>query len=54
MHLYSGSVELMREYMKLGFYITLGGATTFKMPEFSRSSKAVPLDRLMLETDVPI
>lgn len=54
MHLYSGSVELMREYMKLGFYITLGGATTFKNARVPQEvAKAVPLDRLMLETDCP-
>lgn len=54
MHLYSGSVELMKEYMKLGFYITLGGATTFKNARVPKEvAKAVPLDRLLLETDCP-
>lgn len=54
MHLYSGSVELMREYMKLGFYITLGGATTFKNARVPKEvAKEVPLDRLLLETDCP-
>lgn len=54
LHLYSGSVELMREYMKLDFYITLGGATTFKNARVPKEvAKAVPLDRLLLETDCP-
>ena len=54
LHCYSGSVELMREYMKLGFYITLGGVTTFKNAKTPKEvAKEVPLDRLMLETDCP-
>ena len=54
LHCYSGSVELMREYMKLGFYITLGGVTTFKNAKTPKNvAKEVPLDRLMLETDCP-
>lgn len=54
LHCYSGSVELMREYMKLGFNITLGGVTTFKNAKTPKEvAKEVPLDRLMLETDCP-
>ncbi len=54
LHCYSGSVELMREYMKLGFYITLGGVTTFKNAKTPKMvAGEVPIDRLMLETDCP-
>lgn len=54
LHCYSGSVEIMREYMKLGFYISLGGATTFKNAKTSKKiAIEVPLDRLLLETDCP-
>ncbi|MDO5027913.1 MAG: TatD family hydrolase [Bacillota bacterium] len=54
LHCYSGSVELMREYMKLGFYISLGGVTTFKNAKKPKEVAVdVPLDRLLLETDCP-
>lgn len=54
LHCYSGSVELMREYMKLGFYISLGGVTTFKNARVPKEvAKEVELDRIMLETDCP-
>ncbi|WP_054252431.1 TatD family hydrolase [Neofamilia massiliensis] len=54
LHCFSGSVELMREYMKLGFYISLGGVTTFKNAKKPKEvAIEVPLDRLLLETDCP-
>ncbi|MDQ0274998.1 TatD DNase family protein [Peptoniphilus koenoeneniae] len=53
-HCYSSSVEMMREYMKLGFYIALGGAVTFKNAVTPKEvAKEVPLERLLLETDCP-
>lgn len=53
-HCYSSSVEMMREYMKLGFYIALGGAVTFKNSVIPKEvAKEVPLNRLLLETDSP-
>lgn len=53
-HCYSSSVEMMREYMKLGFYIALGGAVTFKNSETPKEvAKEVPLSRLLIETDSP-
>ena len=42
------------EYVKLGFYISLAGPVTFKNSRVSREvAKAVPLDRLLIETDSP-
>lgn len=34
MHCYSGSVEMAKRFIDLGFYISLAGPVTFKMPEF--------------------
>ncbi|NLY09522.1 MAG: TatD family hydrolase [Tissierellia bacterium] len=54
MHCYSDSVEMAREYVKLGFHISLGGTVTFanaRMP--LEVAKAVPLDHLLIETDSP-
>jgi TatD DNase family protein len=54
MHCYSGSKELAFEYVKLGFYISLGGPVTFKnAKEPKEVAKAVPLDLLLIETDCP-
>ena len=53
-HCFSGSVEMSEEIIKLGLYIGLGGAVTFKNaknPMFV--AKAAPLDRILLETDCP-
>lgn len=53
-HCFSGSVELMREAVKLGLYISLGGVVTFKNARHSvEVATEIPLDRLLLETDAP-
>lgn len=54
MHCFSGSVDFARECVKEGFYIALGGVTTFKNAKKAKEvAKIVPLDRLLLETDSP-
>ncbi|MGI6152075.1 MAG: TatD family hydrolase [Christensenellales bacterium] len=54
LHCYSGSAELVREYAPLGFYFGFGGSLTFKNNEKgAKAAKAVPLDRLLIETDCP-
>lgn len=54
MHCFSGSVEFAKECVKEGFYIALGGVTTFKNAKKAKEvAKTVPLDRLLLETDSP-
>lgn len=54
MHCFSGSVELAKEYVKLGMYISLGGPVTFKNARKPQEvAMAVPLDRLLIETDSP-
>lgn len=53
-HCFSGSVEYMRECVKQGWYIALGGVVTFKNAvKMKDVAKEVPLDKLMLETDSP-
>ncbi len=54
MHCYSGSVEMLKEVIKLGMSISLGGTVTFKNARVPvEVAAAVPLDRLLLETDAP-
>ncbi len=53
-HCFSGSVETAREYLKMGFYISVAGPVTFpKSAKTKDVAKAVPLDRLLVETDSP-
>ena len=54
LHCFSGSVESMEEAVKLGLYIGLGGAVTFKNAKKPLAvAAAAPADRLLLETDCP-
>jgi len=53
-HCFSGSVEMMKEVVKLGMYIGLGGAVTFKNAKKPvEVAREVPADRLLIETDAP-
>lgn len=53
-HCFSGSVEMMREVMRYGGYISLGGVVTFKNARHSvEVAREVPIERLLLETDCP-
>ncbi len=53
-HCFSGSVEMAKEVIKLGMYIGLGGAVTFKNARKPIEVAAfVPDDRLVIETDCP-
>lgn len=54
MHCFSGSPETALECVKMNFYISLGGPVTFKNAKKPKEvAKAVPLDRLLIETDCP-
>ena len=53
-HCFSGSVEMMREIIRIGMYIGLGGAVTFKNAKKPLEVAAEVLsDRLLIETDAP-
>ncbi len=53
-HCFSGSVEMAKEIIRLGMYIGLGGAVTFKNAKKPCEVAAfVPEDRLLIETDCP-
>lgn len=54
MHSYSGSVEMAKIFLEMGFYLSISGPLTFKnarkLPEVVAM---MPLDRLLVETDSP-
>lgn len=53
-HCFSSSVEFMRECVKQGWYIAIGGVVTFKNAiKMKDVAREVPLDKLVLETDSP-
>ena len=53
-HCYSYSPEMALEYVKLGYYIGVGGVVTFKnAKKLVQTVSELPLDRILLETDCP-
>ena len=53
-HCFSGSAETAREVVKLGMYVGFTGVLTFKNSKKAVAAcEAVPIDRLLLETDSP-
>lgn len=53
-HCFSGSWEIAKEYLKLGYFISFAGPVTFrKAPKLQEAAVKVPLDRLLIETDSP-
>ena len=54
MHCYSGPASLVSKFLDFGFSFSFGGNVTFRNASDVREAMlAVPLDRLMLETDAP-
>ena len=53
-HCYSYSVEMAREFLKMGYDIGVGGVLTFKNAKKLRAVvEEIPLERILLETDCP-
>lgn len=53
LHCFGGSLETAREYIKMGYYIGVGGVVTFKKANLKDVIKELPMDRILLETDSP-
>ncbi|MCD7722870.1 MAG: TatD family hydrolase [Clostridiales bacterium] len=54
LHCFSGSRETANEIIKAGMYIGVGGSSTFKNAKKTLEvAAALPLERLLLETDCP-
>lgn len=53
-HCFSGSVDIAKEWVKLGFYIGIGGVVTFKNAvRIVEVVKEIPTEHLLTETDCP-
>lgn len=53
-HCFSGSEELAKRALEIGFMISFSGIVTFKKADELRNvARRVPLDRLLIETDCP-
>lgn len=53
MHCFGGSVQEAYRAVEMGFHLGIGGVVTYKNATMAEVVKAVPLDRLLLETDAP-
>ncbi len=53
-HCFSGSAEMAKELVRLGWYVSFTGVVNFKNARKAvEAVKAVPMDRIMIETDSP-
>lgn len=52
-HCFSGSLETAKEYIKMGFYLGIGGVVTFKNSNLKEVIKEIGLNHIVLETDSP-
>lgn len=54
MHCFTESLDVARAAMDLGFYVSFSGIVTFKSArELQEVARAVPLERMLIETDAP-
>ena len=54
LHCFSGSAELGKQYVKLGAYLSVAGPVTYKNNKKTVAMvAAVPIERLLVETDAP-
>ena len=53
MHCFSGSHEVAKQVVDMGYYLGIGGVLTFKNCKLAEHLVGIPLERLVLETDAP-
>lgn len=52
-HCFSGSLEMAKLFIDLGFYLGIGGVLTFKNSKLKEVVSEISLDHIVLETDSP-
>ena len=50
-HCFSGSLETAKTYIKMGYYLGIGGVVTFKNSKLGTTLQSLSLDNIVLETD---
>ena len=54
LHCFTGTMDMARKGMDLGLHVSISGIVTFKnAKDLQDVAKAIPLDRLLIETDSP-
>ncbi len=53
LHCFSGSYEMAMKFIKLGFYLGIGGVITFKNSKLKDVVAKIGLEHIVLETDSP-
>lgn len=54
LHCFTGTLDLARKGMDLGLHVSISGIVTFKnAKDLQAVAQAIPLDRLLIETDAP-
>lgn len=53
MHCFSGSYEVAKQVVQMGYYLGIGGVLTFKNCKLAEHLVGIPLESLVLETDAP-
>ena len=53
-HCYSGSAQMAKDYIEMGFYLGIGGSLTFKNNKKTvEVVQQIPIDKILIETDAP-
>ena len=53
-HCYSGSAQMAHDYIKMGYYLGIGGVVTYNNAKKTvEVVESVPLERILIETDCP-
>lgn len=52
-HCFSGSLEMAKKFIDIGFFLGIGGVVTFKNSKLYQVVEQIPLTSIVLETDSP-
>lgn len=53
MHCYSGTPEMSKKFLEMGYYIGVGGPVT-RYKDVQETVRITPIDRIVIETDSPV
>lgn len=52
-HCFSGSLDVAKKFIDLGYYLGIGGVVTFKNSKLKDVVKEIGIEKIVLETDAP-